>query len=56
LVKHSYFGQESINVRSEQGYEIGRPSLLLLKAEQRNAHLDVSVGGKSIVIAHGEFV
>ncbi len=56
LVKHSYFGQESINVRSEQGYEIGRPSLLLLKAEQRNAHLDVSVGGKSIVIAHGEFI
>jgi len=27
LVKHLYFGQDSINIRSEQGYEIGRPSL-----------------------------
>ena len=34
LVKHRYFGKDSIDIRSEQGYEIGRPSLLLLKAEQ----------------------
>jgi trans-2,3-dihydro-3-hydroxyanthranilate isomerase len=56
LVKHRYFGKESINIRSEQGYEIGRPSLLLLKAEQRNANINISVGGKSIVVAQGEFI
>jgi trans-2,3-dihydro-3-hydroxyanthranilate isomerase len=56
LVKHQYFGHDIINIRSEQGYEIGRPSLLLLKAEQKDANINISVGGKSIVIAHGEFV
>jgi len=56
LVKHSYHGQESIHIRSEQGYEIGRPSLLLLKAEQKDEKINISVGGKSIVVARGEFV
>jgi trans-2,3-dihydro-3-hydroxyanthranilate isomerase len=56
LVKHRYLGQESINLRSEQGYEIGRPSLLLLKTEPANAKVNISVGGKSIVVAQGEFI
>jgi trans-2,3-dihydro-3-hydroxyanthranilate isomerase len=56
LVKHRYFGQESINIRSEQGYEIGRPSLLLLKAEQSGSNINISVGGKSVIVAQGEFI
>jgi trans-2,3-dihydro-3-hydroxyanthranilate isomerase len=56
LVRHRYFGQAAIDIRSEQGYEIGRPSLLLLKAEERNAIIDISVGGRSIIVAEGEFV
>ncbi len=56
LVKYRYFGQECIDIRSEQGYEIGRPSLLFLKAEEREAKIDVSVGGKSIIVAQGEFL
>jgi trans-2,3-dihydro-3-hydroxyanthranilate isomerase len=56
LVKHRYFGKEGIDIRSEQGYEIGRPSLLLLKAEQRDAGIDIAVGGKSMIVARGEFV
>jgi trans-2,3-dihydro-3-hydroxyanthranilate isomerase len=56
VVKHSYFGRESINLRIEQGCEIGRPSLLLLKAEQTESGLNVSVGGRSLVVAQGEFV
>jgi trans-2,3-dihydro-3-hydroxyanthranilate isomerase len=56
LIKHRYFGHESIDLRSEQGYEIGRPSLLLLKAEQRDAGINISVGGKSILVAQGEFI
>ncbi len=39
LVKHRYFGKERIDIRSEQGYEIGRPSLLLLKAERDGARI-----------------
>jgi len=56
LVKHRYFGKDAINIRSEQGYEIGRPSLLLLKAEQSGKNIDIFVGGKSILVAQGEFV
>jgi trans-2,3-dihydro-3-hydroxyanthranilate isomerase len=56
LVKHRYFGKDVIDIRSEQGYEIGRPSLLLLKAKQEGAGINVSVGGKSVIVAKGEFV
>jgi trans-2,3-dihydro-3-hydroxyanthranilate isomerase len=56
LVKHRYFAKDSIDIRSEQGYEIGRPSLLLLKAEQEGQRINVSVGGKAVVVAKGEFV
>ena len=56
LVKHRYFGKPRINIRVEQGYEIGRPSLLLSKAEDREGKIDVQVGGKVIMIAKGELV
>ncbi|MBI5954096.1 MAG: PhzF family phenazine biosynthesis protein [Chloroflexi bacterium] len=56
LAKHHYFGRENVDVRSEQGYEIGRPSLLLLKAEQRGKNINIFVGGKSVTVAHGEFI
>ena len=55
-VKHRYFGKDQINIRVEQGYEIGRPSLLLLKAENREGKIDVHVGGRVVMIAKGEFV
>jgi trans-2,3-dihydro-3-hydroxyanthranilate isomerase len=56
LVKHRFFGKDSIDIRSEQGYEINRPSLLLLKAKQDGARTDISVGGKAVIVAKGEFI
>ncbi len=56
LVEYSYFGKAQINLRVEQGYEIGRPSLLLLKAQRNQTEIEVSVGGKVIMVAKGEFV
>ena len=56
LVKHRYFGRPRINIRVEQGYEIGRPSLLLLKAEGKEKRIDVYVGGKVAMVAKGEFI
>ena len=56
LVEHRYFGKDSIDIRSEQGYEIGRPSLLLLQAEQRAAGIGIKVGGKAVIVAQGEFI
>jgi len=55
LVKQRFFGGESIDLRVEQGYEIGRPSLLLLKARETKSEIAVSVGGKCFLVAHGEF-
>jgi len=36
--------------------EIGRPSLLLLKTEDKDGRIEVCVGGKVIMIAKGELV
>jgi trans-2,3-dihydro-3-hydroxyanthranilate isomerase len=56
LVYYRYFGKDSINIRSEQGYEIERPSLLLLRAGQSGEIINISVGGKSELVAQGEFI
>jgi trans-2,3-dihydro-3-hydroxyanthranilate isomerase len=56
LVKHRYFGKNRIEIRSEQGYEIGRPSLLLLKAEQESERININVGGKAVIVAKGKFI
>jgi trans-2,3-dihydro-3-hydroxyanthranilate isomerase len=56
LVRHQYWGQDKIDVRAEQGYEIGRPSLLFLKADEKKGNINVYVGGKAITVAKGEFV
>jgi trans-2,3-dihydro-3-hydroxyanthranilate isomerase len=56
LVKYQYFGGEQVNIRVEQGYEIGRPSLLYLNAEVRDGKIAVSVGGKVIPIAQGHLL
>ncbi len=56
LVKYRYFGKGQIDIRVEQGYEIRRFSLLFLRAEDKGEKIDVSVGGKVIMIAKGEFI
>ncbi len=56
LVKHNYFGRDQIEIRVEQGYEIRRRSLLLLKAEDKGGKIEVYVGGKVVMTAKGEFV
>ncbi len=56
LVKHRYFGKDKIDLRVEQGYEVGRPSLLFLKSEDMGKKIDVFVGGRVLMVAKGEFV
>lgn len=55
LVKYQYFKKSEINIRVEQGYEIERPSLLFLKADQDNGKINVYVGGKVVKVAQGEW-
>ncbi|KOR35227.1 phenazine biosynthesis protein [Planktothricoides sp. SR001] len=57
LVKYRYFGEDNIDVRVEQGYEIDRPSLLFLQAyPQANGEIAVFVGGSVQLVAKGEFL
>ena len=56
LVKHDYFANKMIEIRVEQGIEIGRPSLLMLKAEEKSGKFFVSVGGRVVLIAKGQLV
>ncbi|HEV2139311.1 MAG TPA: PhzF family phenazine biosynthesis protein [Nitrososphaerales archaeon] len=54
LVKQQYFGRGEIDVRVEQGYEINRKSLLLLRAKITSGAIEVNVGGRVQFIARGE--
>ncbi|KGF72552.1 phenazine biosynthesis protein [Neosynechococcus sphagnicola sy1] len=57
LVNYRYWGDTILDIRVEQGHEINRPSLLLLKAQQQaTAEITVLVGGRVLLIARGEFL
>jgi trans-2,3-dihydro-3-hydroxyanthranilate isomerase len=64
LANYDYFGDplqvtrrdHPFEIRVEQGYEIGRPSLLFLKAQKLGDQIEVSVGGQVVLVARGEFV
>ena len=56
LLKHDYFGKNKIEIRVEQGYEIGRKSLLLIRAQEKAGKYYITVGGKVILIAKGNLL
>ena len=56
LLKHQYYKKDDINIRVEQGHEIGRPSLLFLRAEIKDSEIDINVGGRVIKVAEGVFI
>jgi trans-2,3-dihydro-3-hydroxyanthranilate isomerase len=56
LAKYRYFGHSKVTARVEQGYEIGRPSLLFLDSEDKSDSIVVKVGGHVQLVAKGELV
>ncbi|RPJ28160.1 MAG: PhzF family phenazine biosynthesis protein, partial [Planctomycetaceae bacterium] len=56
LVKHRYLDTDQIDARVEQGYEIGRPSLIYLRARRSSERIEVNVGGKVVPIAKAELI
>jgi trans-2,3-dihydro-3-hydroxyanthranilate isomerase len=56
LVEHGYFGADEVDVRVEQGYELGRPSLLHLRAARTAEGIEVHVGGRVIPTMEGRLV
>jgi len=55
LVEHGYFDTKSIDLRVESGYEIGKPSLLFIKAAEEGGRIKVQVGGRCVPLARGQF-
>lgn len=53
LLRHRSFGEAEINLRTGQGYELGRPSTLALRARQTQESIDVFVGGTVVDVAEG---
>jgi trans-2,3-dihydro-3-hydroxyanthranilate isomerase len=56
LAKYQYFGSPNIDITVEQGIELGRSSLLHLRANYTATNCPVSIGGRVINIAKGEFI
>lgn len=56
LLEHRLLPGDSLSLRIEQGYEMRRPSLILLRAETVNRTRKISVGGKVIPVVQGELL
>jgi trans-2,3-dihydro-3-hydroxyanthranilate isomerase len=56
LARHAYFGDNSVDVRIEQGYEMDRPSLVAVQATDRGDAVDVEVGGRVVPVARGRLL
>ncbi|MEM3881392.1 MAG: PhzF family phenazine biosynthesis protein [Candidatus Bathyarchaeia archaeon] len=56
LSRYRYFCTDHVNIRVEQGYEINRRSLMLLKAENKAGEICVYVGGKVVLVASGKLM
>ncbi|MDA8233534.1 MAG: PhzF family phenazine biosynthesis protein [Clostridia bacterium] len=56
LMKYDYFGPGPLEVRVEQGYEIGRKSILYLSGSRQEDDYRILVGGRVQLVAKGELV
>jgi trans-2,3-dihydro-3-hydroxyanthranilate isomerase len=56
LLEHGLLGGADLSLRIEQGYEVRRPSLVMLRARMHNGSREVSVGGRVIPTLQGELL
>ena len=55
LLRHGYLS-DSLEIRLEQGCEIGRPSLIYCRVKRCGESIAVEVGGRVIPVARGELL
>lgn len=56
LMEHNYFNESNLSIRIEQGYEIHRPSLVLLRTLIKDGERKIYVGGSVIPTVEGELL
>lgn len=54
LLEHGFFPEPGFSIRIEQGYEVRRPSLVMLRARMVDGSREVSVGGYIMPTVRGE--
>ena len=54
LLEHGVFPDSNLSLRIEQGHNLGRPSLILLRARHVDGERQVSVGGSVVLTVRGE--
>ena len=53
-LQHGYMAGDRLNLRAEQGYQIGRPSLLRMEAWREADEIAIRVGGQVELVAQGQ--
>lgn len=56
LLEHKIYTEANVSLRIEQGHEIGRPSLIMLRAQMQNGERKVEVGGHVVPIVQGNLL
>jgi len=56
LSRHEFFGDGTVDAKAEQGFEMGRPSLLWHAAEADGEEITVEIGGSVVAVARGELL
>jgi trans-2,3-dihydro-3-hydroxyanthranilate isomerase len=56
LLEYRLFPEPTLCLRIEQGHEVRRPSVVMLRASTVDASYQVSVGGQVIPVVQGELV
>ena len=56
MLEHQYYSGSGLSVRIEQGYEVRRPSLIMLRGRIHNGNREVSVGGYVIPTVQGNLL
>lgn len=53
LLRHQLFGSSNLDILAGQGYEMGRPSTLALRAHENKNGTEILVGGSVLDVAEG---
>ncbi|MBI1421877.1 MAG: PhzF family phenazine biosynthesis isomerase [Gammaproteobacteria bacterium] len=56
LLEHHFYTRPDFTLRIEQGYELRRPSLIMLHARQDEGTREISVGGHVVPVVQGELL
>jgi len=56
LLEHQYFPESDLSLRIEQGYEVRRPSLIMLRAKMLAGNREVYVGGHVVSTVEGRLL